>query len=254
MHAHIYMFPHGGPKFMCVYHIGKLFLSFEYYLVLGISLIFLFFFFFIIIIIIIILFFLLVNLTLLSMGEGKKESFESPYSNLKKKEQWVVNNPSSSSSSMEDSDVSSASCSSLEITDDASSSSSSYSSSAQDSINGSSLYDLSDLMTQLPIKRGLSKYYQGKSESFTCLSRVTSVEDLVKKESPYRRRKMKGCKSYGGGLDTYKSYTMPKPIICKKSFKGGSFSSSSLPSRNGSFSSSLRPPLVPSQKNLAMFK
>ncbi|GFZ04206.1 oxidative stress 3 [Actinidia rufa] len=34
-----------------------------------------------------------------------------------------------------------------------------------------SLYDLSELMAQLPIKRGLSKFYQGKSQSFTSLSR-----------------------------------------------------------------------------------
>ncbi|XP_060213906.1 protein OXIDATIVE STRESS 3-like [Lycium barbarum] len=42
------------------------------------------------------------------------------------------------------------------------------------------LYELSELMAQLPIRRGLSKYYQGKSESFGCLGSVKSLEDLTK--------------------------------------------------------------------------
>ncbi|KAJ0745079.1 hypothetical protein HanPI659440_Chr10g0394841 [Helianthus annuus] len=114
--------------------------------------------------------------------------------------------------SSESSSVSS--CSSFETADDASSSSSSSLNS-----NGSSVLDLSDLMVQLPIKRGLSKFYQGKSESFTSLARVMSIEDLPKKiKNPYNKmRKMKGnSKSYGGGLDTYKSHTLPKPTISKK--------------------------------------
>ncbi|KAL9994546.1 hypothetical protein Hdeb2414_s0899g00959131 [Helianthus debilis subsp. tardiflorus] len=71
------------------------------------------------------------------------------------------------------------SCSSFDTQDDASSSSSSSLSSLNS--NGSSVLDLSDLMTQLPIKRGLSKFYHGKSESFTSLARVMSIEDLPKK-------------------------------------------------------------------------
>ncbi|XP_024979669.1 uncharacterized protein LOC112516702 [Cynara cardunculus var. scolymus] len=101
------------------------------------------------------------------------------------------------------------------IDDDASSSSSSSSLNSA----GSSLHDLSDLMSQLPIKRGLSKFYQGKSESFTSLARVISIEDLPKKlKNPYNKmRKMKGSsKNYGGGLDNYKSHTLPKPTISKK--------------------------------------
>ncbi|URE13858.1 Rna binding protein [Musa troglodytarum] len=62
------------------------------------------------------------------------------------------------------------------------------------------LYELSSLMEQLPIKRGLSKYYQGKSQSYTSLSVVSSIDDLPKKETAYRR-KMKTCKSYAGGMD-----------------------------------------------------
>lgn len=74
-------------------------------------------------------------------------------------------------------------------------------------------------------RRGLSKYYQGKAQSFTSLASVKSIEDLAKKVAPYRR-KIKPCKSYGGGLDGgHKSYTTtPKAIISKKaSSRGGSF-------------------------------
>ncbi|XP_076923935.1 uncharacterized protein LOC143586221 [Bidens hawaiensis] len=105
------------------------------------------------------------------------------------------------------------SCSSFDSLDEASSSSSSLNS------NGSSVIDLSDLMVQLPIRRGLSKYYHGKSESFTNLARVMSIEDLPKKiNNPYNKmRRIKGnSKSYGGGLDSYKSHTLPKPLISKK--------------------------------------
>ncbi|XP_019198711.1 PREDICTED: suppressor protein SRP40-like isoform X2 [Ipomoea nil] len=142
------------------------------------------------------------------------------------------------SSSLSSSSSSSTICS-LDTTDDASSSSS------PPSFNGS-LYDLSSLMSQLPIK-GLSKFYNGKSESFTSLSRVSSIEELAKKETPFKR-KMKACKSYGAGLDAYKSYTSPKPIITKKPSSKISFSSSQT--RRGSFTSrSTRPPLIPVQEN-----
>ncbi|KAK3028884.1 hypothetical protein RJ639_039893 [Escallonia herrerae] len=146
----------------------------------------------------------------------------------------TTSSSSTTSFSTEDLSGGSSRSSSLDTTDDASSS-------ACSSSDGS-LYDLSQLMAQLPIKRGLSKYYQGKSESFTSLSSVRSLEDLAKKGSPYRKR-MKACKSYGGGLDTYKSFTLPKPIISKRSSKGCLHSSSSFPRRRASFGSDCRPPV-----------
>ncbi|KAH9714052.1 hypothetical protein KPL71_020545 [Citrus sinensis] len=104
----------------------------------------------------------------------------------------------SSSSSLEDSSATNgSSTSSSDLVDDASSTNSS---SASSNSNNGPLFELSELMAQLPIKRGLSKYYQGKSQSFTSLSRAMSIEDLAKKETPYRK-KMKSCRSYGGGLD-----------------------------------------------------
>ncbi|RWW69841.1 hypothetical protein BHE74_00022524 [Ensete ventricosum] len=37
-------------------------------------------------------------------------------------------------------------------------------------------------------RRGLSRYFQGKSQSFTSLSDVRFIEDLAKEETPYRKR------------------------------------------------------------------
>ncbi|XP_047312808.1 protein OXIDATIVE STRESS 3 LIKE 2-like [Impatiens glandulifera] len=57
------------------------------------------------------------------------------------------------------------------------------------------------LLRQLPIKRGLSMHYDGKSQSFTSLSNVKCLEDLPKPENPYKKKKkFKSCGSYGGGL------------------------------------------------------
>ncbi|KAK9666027.1 hypothetical protein RND81_14G154300 [Saponaria officinalis] len=138
-----------------------------------------------------------------------------------------------STSSSEYSNISKESSSSLDLLDDASSSSSSC---------DGPLYGLSKLMDQLPIKRGLSKYYQGKSQSFTSLARVTSLEDLAKKETPYQRR-LRACRSYGGGLNnnnnnSFKSFTQPKATISKKLSNKSSLSSLS---RKNSFVISLPP-------------
>jgi hypothetical protein len=66
-------------------------------------------------------------------------------------------------------------------------------------MNSDSIYDMSGMTAHLPAKKGLSMYYQGKSQSFACMSEVRSLEDLQKKEKP---RKMKPCKSYAtlGGM------------------------------------------------------
>ncbi|XP_047951953.1 protein OXIDATIVE STRESS 3 LIKE 2-like [Salvia hispanica] len=100
------------------------------------------------------------------------------------------------------------SCSSLsesaEEEDDATTSSSSSSS--------SSLFEFTDLMAQLPIKRGLSKFYNGRSESFGSLRSVESVEDLKKKERQHSSKRMKVSKSYGN-----RHSLSPNPTIAKRS-------------------------------------
>ncbi|KAL8464226.1 hypothetical protein ACS0TY_033945 [Phlomoides rotata] len=82
------------------------------------------------------------------------------------------------------------------------------------------LYDLADLMAQLPIKRGLSKFYNGKSQTFASLSNLKSNKDLGKKEMSgiIQRRRMKSSKSYGGNLNL-KRKLGPKATIKKTSPK-----------------------------------
>ncbi|XP_062224898.1 protein OXIDATIVE STRESS 3-like [Phragmites australis] len=41
-------------------------------------------------------------------------------------------------------------------------------------------FEMASLMTQLPIKRGLSKFFDGKSQSFASLAAVGGLEDLPK--------------------------------------------------------------------------
>ncbi|KAL0345165.1 UNVERIFIED_CONTAM: hypothetical protein Sradi_4347800 [Sesamum radiatum] len=127
---------------------------------------------------------------------------------------WADENSESmeSSSSIDDSDDQT-----TELSDDANSSSSPSSSSSSPSCGP--LYELADLMAQLPIKRGLSKYYDGKSRSFASFASVGSVEDLAKKEmsSCYSKR-MKSCKSYGANLNNRHKFG-PRPTIAKKSPK-----------------------------------
>ncbi|KAF2584629.1 hypothetical protein F2Q70_00035132 [Brassica cretica] len=81
--------------------------------------------------------------------------------------------------------------------------------------------DLSDLISQLPTiheKKGLSKYYKGKSQSFTSLANVTCLADLVK-----RRPRMKTCRSSGVHLDQpCKRLYRPNAIISMKATRTSS--------------------------------
>uniref|UniRef100_A0A5B7B9U2 Oxidative stress 3 n=1 Tax=Davidia involucrata TaxID=16924 RepID=A0A5B7B9U2_DAVIN len=130
---------------------------------------------------------------------------------------------------------------------------SSDSSSSGQLVEAGPLQDLSSLLQQLPFKRGLSKYFQGKSQSFTCLSNVRCLEDLAKPEKPYNKR-LKSCKSYGGGLSDHshrschhhillprRSSTTSSRLISKKASRG-SFSSKRTAS---SFLGNNRPPIPP---------
>ncbi|PON62473.1 hypothetical protein PanWU01x14_137940 [Parasponia andersonii] len=144
--------------------------------------------------------------------EGYEDIFES--SSMESSQDNSIDSIESSSSSELVEDASSKSCSS--------SSSSSFSSSS--ALSNGPLYELSELMVHLPIRRGLSKFYQGKSQSFTSLASVTNLEDLPKKFAPYRK-KMKLCKSYGGGLEYGNKLHFPKAAISKKSSRGSFLSS-----------------------------
>ncbi|XVF34938.1 hypothetical protein REPUB_Repub18cG0101400 [Reevesia pubescens] len=145
----------------------------------------------------------------------------------------ICDSISNESSFGENSEDSISSISSSDLVEDASSATTSSSSLSS---NGP-LYELSEIMAQLPMKRGLSKHYQGKSQSFTSLASVRSIEDVPKKVIPFQNRaKMKSCKSYGWGLDGHKSYS-PKGTISKKTSTGSrSCFMSSLGKRSSSTS------------------
>ncbi|KAI3962986.1 hypothetical protein MKW92_017121 [Papaver armeniacum] len=103
------------------------------------------------------------------------------------------------------------------------------------------LYELSGLMNELPVKRGLSKAFSRKSQSFTSLSN---------REPTYKKKQMmmKSCKSYACGLDNSKSFATnnsSKMISKKGSNKSvGSFSSLLGNKRNGFMSCSISPPIL----------
>nr|XP_048336332.1 protein OXIDATIVE STRESS 3 LIKE 2-like [Ziziphus jujuba var. spinosa] len=52
-------------------------------------------------------------------------------------------------------------------------------------------FDMGSLRTNLPLKRGLSRYYSGKSRSFTCMADVHCLEDLKKPEHPDAKKRKK---------------------------------------------------------------
>ncbi|KAI4377412.1 hypothetical protein MLD38_015040 [Melastoma candidum] len=113
---------------------------------------------------------------------------------------------------------------SSEITDDTGSSCS------PSSFSGG-LFEFSDLMANLPVKRGLSKYYDGKSQSFSCLGRATNLEDLIKKDHGPCSKRIKLRKSHVANVGPAdhrhrlgRSYS-PKATISKKMFRNSLFTS-----------------------------
>jgi len=67
-------------------------------------------------------------------------------------------------------------------------------------------------MAQLPFKRGLSRFFDGRSQSFASLAAVGSLEDLAK---PPRKR-LKPSRSYGGGLDAHRGRLLSPRGHCAK--------------------------------------
>ena len=99
-------------------------------------------------------------------------------------------------------------------------------------------------------RRGLSRYYDGKSQSFTSLSDAKCKEDLPKKMSPYRR-KIKPSKSYADGLsdknqDASCNHNPNNKDITRNSSRG---SCGNLLARNSGRNMLCRPPTIPLNKN-----
>ncbi|AQK87802.1 uncharacterized protein LOC100383996 [Zea mays] len=63
-------------------------------------------------------------------------------------------------------------------------------------MNSDSIYDMASMVSQLPAKKGLSRHYEGKAQSFACMSEVRCLDDLRKKDSPYKQKVKSSCKGY----------------------------------------------------------
>lgn len=92
-------------------------------------------------------------------------------------------------------------------------------------------------------------FYEGKAQSFTSLARVESIEDLPKKNIPYSKR-MKSCKSYGGGLDSHRIWYTPKATISKKASRGSNFASIITKRRGSTFLQGSSRPSIAVHKNI----
>ncbi|KAB2635576.1 hypothetical protein D8674_026110 [Pyrus ussuriensis x Pyrus communis] len=68
-------------------------------------------------------------------------------------------------------------------------------------------FDMGALRTGLPQnRRGLSRYYSGKSRSFTCMADVRSVEDLKKPENPDAKKRKKHSERKNFPVPAYPPY------------------------------------------------
>uniref|UniRef100_A0A7N0VE11 Uncharacterized protein n=1 Tax=Kalanchoe fedtschenkoi TaxID=63787 RepID=A0A7N0VE11_KALFE len=60
---------------------------------------------------------------------------------------------------------------------------------AQSKFNGGTFDSLQALEEVLPVRRGISSFYSGKSKSFASLSYVTSAKEIGKPENAYSRKR-----------------------------------------------------------------
>ncbi|KAF8405287.1 hypothetical protein HHK36_010189 [Tetracentron sinense] len=75
----------------------------------------------------------------------------------------------------------------------------------------SRMFDMGALETNLPQnRRGLSRYYSGKSRSFTCMADVQCVEDLKKQEIPDAKKRKKYSNRQG--------LILLPPLPCRRVF------------------------------------
>ncbi|KAI3932720.1 hypothetical protein MKW98_012691 [Papaver atlanticum] len=129
--------------------------------------------------------------------QGGGGSSSAPNAYVSNKHRLSLSSSSSSSSSSNEEEITRISC--FSVDPDLSSDNSSvdgFDDSEDDdeneagskNLNGA-LSSMDSLEDSLPIKRGLSNYFTGKSKSFGNLSEVTTVNSLVKTENPFNKRR-----------------------------------------------------------------
>lgn len=74
------------------------------------------------------------------------------------------------------------------------------------------LGSLDSLEDSLPIKRGLSSHFEGKSKSFTDLSQVNTLKELQKQESPFNKRRRVLIASKFTRKSAFYSWSNPKSM------------------------------------------
>ncbi|KAJ1442830.1 hypothetical protein SESBI_00713 [Sesbania bispinosa] len=133
---------------------------------------------------------------------------------------------------------------------------------AESAYKGGPLHDMQTLEEVLPIKRGISKFYNGKSKSFTTLADAAStpsVKDIVKPENAYSRRRRNlmafnhvwdknrnyPLRSNGGGISK-RTMSLSRSALALAVAMSNSDSSSSITSEDSASSlNSLASPLPP---------
>ncbi|XP_028781249.1 uncharacterized protein LOC114737488 [Neltuma alba] len=74
------------------------------------------------------------------------------------------------------------------------------------------LASLDALEDSLPVKRGLSGHFDGKSKSFSDLSQITTVKDLKKQENPFNKRRRLLIASKLSRKSAFYSWSNPKSM------------------------------------------
>ncbi|KAG4942420.1 hypothetical protein JHK85_047066 [Glycine max] len=104
---------------------------------------------------------------------------------------------------------------------------------------------INDLEEDLPVKKGISKFYSGKSKSFTSLAdaaAASSMEEIVKPEDPYAKKR-KNLIARNSSIERSRSCANIGGISKRPSNIGGGASCLTLNcSEEGSSSTSISPP------------
>ncbi|KAJ7966041.1 Stress response NST1-like protein [Quillaja saponaria] len=82
----------------------------------------------------------------------------------------------------------------------------------QSKLNRGGLGSLGSLEDSLPIKRGLSNYFCGKSKSFADLSKVSKMKELEKQEKPLNKRRRILIQSKLSRNSSFYSWSNPKSM------------------------------------------
>ncbi|KAJ7958646.1 Stress response NST1-like protein [Quillaja saponaria] len=82
----------------------------------------------------------------------------------------------------------------------------------QSKLNRGGLGSLGSLEDSLPIKRGLSNHFSGKSKSFADLSQVNTVKELEKQENPLNKKRRILVQSKLSRKSSFYSWSNPKSM------------------------------------------